>query len=143
MKKGIALIVLIAVAGPALFCVDVRLGGGKPAGARYNEARESARLDRGFPRLTPMEALGAPPAPIVEAAPQPAPQPDPPREEESNYGLIISGAVLLVVGGLFAISGGVLWLINIDEETTNTAGILALGGLGGAGLGGLLLAVSF
>jgi hypothetical protein len=49
MKKGIALIVLVAVAGQGLFCLDLRAGfrpGGQPAKtAVYNEARESARLD--------------------------------------------------------------------------------------------------
>ena len=54
MKKGIALIVLIVVAGQSLFCVDFRLGGGQPVrSAVYHEERESIRLDRSLARLAP------------------------------------------------------------------------------------------
>jgi hypothetical protein len=157
MKKGIALIVLIAVAGQSLFCVDLRLGGqpGKSAGeARYDEARESARLNRSLARLMPMAELPAPPPPIVEAppivqqpVPQPAPQPDPSSEERTtglDRGLWITGLCFIVLGGLVAFGGGInFFLAGEDQEMSDMGGALFFSGLGAAGLGGILIAVSY
>ena len=54
MKKTVALVVLIVVAGQSLFCVDFHLGGRRPgASAVYHEEWESVRLDRSLAHFAP------------------------------------------------------------------------------------------
>ena len=129
MKKGVALIVLFAVAGQALFCVDVRLGGGKPAGARYNEAWESARLDRSLAHFAPDNVR---PEPMASSS-----------SGGGENGFLWTG-LGFVLGGLLCMA--VSFAFDPEPEGSPDLGYkdgFFYGGLGLASLGALFTVVSF
>jgi hypothetical protein len=132
MKKGIALTVMIVLAGQSLFCVDLRLDGNKAA--VFNEARESARLNLSIARLAPLAELPPPPAPIVE---QPITLPS----QDSSDGLVwlgVTGLLLLLVGASVGTPSLIIGIVDGSDVTTG----IGLGGLGLAALGGVFLVLS-
>ncbi|MDR1232189.1 MAG: hypothetical protein LBK61_12425 [Spirochaetaceae bacterium] len=124
MKKGIALIVLMVVAGQSLFCADFRLGGRQPA-AVFNGERESIRLDRSLAQLDRSLARFAPdsvrPEPLAMGE-------DWSNEEWGIWGIIVGGFLML---------GGLASFVGSSDTGLGLGGIL--GGLVVGGLGVIAL----
>jgi hypothetical protein len=113
MKKVIALVVLMVVAGQSLFCADFRLGGRQSA-AVFNGERESIRhLDQSLARYAPDSVR---PEPMASGE-------DWSNEEWGIWGIIVGG--FLVLGGLASFAGS-----NTGLGLGGILGGLVVGGLG-------------